>query len=339
MQRRISKRADIACKTVPGFLRLMEDLRKGMLITGLTQSTFINYSRKLADLSLHFKKLPEDLTEEELRDYLAYLIERAKSTSLSEFKQTVYGIRYYFKIYGRTTHVSLPKLKFELRLPVVLSKQECKDMFEGTKNFKHRLVLQFLYSAGLRLSELVNLKWNQIDYDRMTVLIKQAKGKKDRLVPLSTHILDGLTAYLINGHKGQYVFNGGGENQRMSYSSVRFMMRCAIKRAGIKKDGVCLHTLRHSFATHLLEEGLDIFSIKELLGHSRIQSTMIYLHVVDQVKYPKFSPLDTLLGKKGETEVELMRLKYKSLFIERNSEESMIPDQLQLFDKECEVVK
>ena len=331
MNRNLSKKVALAELAVPKFKNLMEDLRKGMMVTGLTYKTFISYSRKLADITLYFKKLPEDLTEEELRDYLSYLIHHAKSLSESEFKTTVYGLRYYFKIRGKETNLKVPKLKFVKKLPAVLSKEECKVMFDLTVNFKHRLILQFIYAGGLRLSELINIKWVHIDPDRMSILIKRSKGKKDRYVPLSPNLLGELTKYMENGHRGHYIFNGGDRNQRICDSTIGFILKSAARRANIKKEGVCLHTLRHSYATHLLEAGLDIFSIKELLGHTNIQSTLIYLHVADQNRIAKFSPLDKLLGQKKETEISQLREKFIELSLKRNKEEGKLSEQLELF--------
>ncbi|WP_317896970.1 tyrosine-type recombinase/integrase [Aurantibacillus circumpalustris] len=332
MERNLSKKVALAEIAVPKFKNLMEDLRKGMMVTGLTYKTFISYSRKLADLTLYFNKLPEDLSEAELRDYLSHLIQHAKSLSESEFKTTVYSLRYYFKIRGKETNIKVPKLKFVKKLPAVLSKEECKTMFDLTTNFKHRLILQFIYAGGLRLSELINIKWIHVDADRMSILIKRSKGKKDRYVPLSPNLLSELTKYMINGHRGHYIFNGGAYNQRICDSSISFILKSALRRANIKKEGVCLHTLRHSYATHLLEAGLDIFSIKELLGHTNIQSTLVYLHVTDQNRINKFSPLDKLLGQKEDEEIVLIKKKYNELSLKRNKEESQLCEQLGLFD-------
>jgi integrase/recombinase XerD len=333
MERNLSKKVALAETTVPKFNNLMEDLRKGMMVTGLTYKTFISYSRKLADLTLYFKKLPEDLTEEELRDYLSYLIQYAKSLSESEFKTTVYALRYYFKIRGKETNLKVPKLKFVKRLPAVLSKEECKALFDLTINFKHRLILQFIYAGGLRLSELIHLKWVHIDPHRMYILIKRSKGKKDRYVPLSPNLLAELTSYMKNGRRGPYIFSGGAHNQLMCDSAISFILKNAVRRANIKKEGVCLHTLRHSYATHLLEAGLDIFSIKELLGHTNIQSTLVYLHVADQNRIKKFSPLDNLLGQKEELEITKLKEKFNELSLKQNKEEGKLCEQLELFDE------
>ena len=334
MPRQISIRVNEASEKIPGFSLILEELKKSMLVNGLSHNTLVNYSRKLADLSLHFNKLPEYISEEELRDYLSVLILRAKSVSQSEFKHMIYGIRYYFKMTGLTMNVKLPPIKNDKRLPVVLSKQECKVLFSVTKNFKHRIILKFIYSGGLRVGELINIKWSHLDADRMTVLIKRSKGNKDRYVPLSENLLGDLVAYMAIGNKSQYVFSGGCIDKKMSASGIRFLMRKAVKRTGISKEGVCLHTLRHSFATHLLEDGLDIISIKELLGHSRLETTLVYLHVVDQPKHKKISPLDTLLGTREESVNIKLKEKFHELSIKRNLYLRSSDGQLNLFQGE-----
>jgi site-specific recombinase XerD len=331
MRKPISTRVNEASNTIPGFKSIYEDLKKSFLLNGLSQNTLANYCRKIADISLHFNKLPEFISAQDTQDYLSNLIQSAKGTSQSEFKHTVYGMRYYFKMIGKELQVKLPQIKKEKRLPVVLSKQECKLLFELTKNHKHRMILMFIYSAGLRVSELINIKWSELDVDRMTILIKRSKGNKDRYVPFSEQLLDNLTPYTNGDCRSEYIFSGGGANQKMSKSGIRFLMSQAVKRIKINKEGICLHTLRHSFATHLLEDGLDIFSIKELLGHSRIETTLVYLHVVDQVNIKKTSPLDTLLGKNENYDPEKFKQKLKQISIKRRLIESDFCDQLNLF--------
>jgi len=332
MNRQISKRVDIACEKISGFKERIEQFKNGLLINGRTHNTFTNYSRKLAELSLYFKKLPEHITEPELVDYLALIIKQSKSVSQSEFKHIVYSMRSYFKLTGLPMNVKLPQIKSDKKLPVVLSKQECRLLFSQSKNFKHRLILKFIYACGLRVNELLKLKWQHIDTDRMTVLIKRSKGNKDRYVPLSEHLLVELISYMTGIINSDYVFKGGGNNQSMSASGIRFLMRGAVKRAGIIKEGVCLHTLRHSFATHLLEDGLDIISIKELLGHERIETTLVYLHVCEQQKRSKSSPLDTLMDKTEGIDLVTVKEKFNELFTNRNLTIRLNYNQMNLFE-------
>lgn len=334
-QKPISKRV-LAGIQVAGFTNVMENLQKWADINGLSKKTIDCYGRKLADMALHFRKLPEKINEEELRDYLAVLIKRAKGNSISEFKHTVYSMRLYFKMMGLPINVSLPKIKKNKKLPVVLSKQEFKLILDLTKNFKHRLMLMLIYSGGLRMGELLNLKWCDIDVNRMMLHIKQAKGNQDRYVPLSGLLLDDLVRHAQRGYFGEYLFHGGGKNAKMSPKGICFALQEAVKRSGLIKEGICAHTLRHSYATHLLEDGLDIVSIKELLGHSRIESTLVYLHVSNIDKRNKRSPLDTLLEEISEEEKNLHKTVFTELLKNRRVIAKSIEGQLNLFGEDKE---
>lgn len=332
MQQTTLKKSAIAKLKIPDFKTRINELKENMKVNGLSDNTFENYGRKLAEISLYFNKLPDEITENELRIYLSQLIDGAKSASLSEFKHTVYGMRYYFKMIGKESQVKLPKIKHESRLPTVLSKEECKLLFSLTNNHKHRIILLFIYAAGLRVSELVNLKWSCIDTDRMSVLIKRSKGNKDRYVPLADNLLADLVKYISGNRKSDYIFTAPLTNKKMSASGIRFLMRQAVKRAGIVKEGVCLHTLRHSFATHLLEDGLDLVSIKELLGHSRIDTTLVYLHVCNRTTLKKTSPLDSLYSRPDNDELSNNKEKFKSLVMDRQKEREKPLLQLNLFE-------
>jgi integrase/recombinase XerD len=305
------KTTEIASQQIPGFKKLLNELKESMNVNGISKLTYRDYSRRLAVTSLFFNKLPECLNDEELRSYLSGLTENKKSTSLSIFKHTVYSLRYYYKLKGMQSQIKLPQIKHEHKLPTVLSKEECKLIFDLTKNHKHKTILMLIYSAGLRVSELTNLKWSEIDTDRMMLNIKQSKCKKDRYFPLSEIILQELIMYMPLNHKSEYVFTSAQSKKKMSTKGIQFLMKQAVKRSNITKERVCLHTLRHSFATHLLEDGHDIFSIKELLGHSRIETTLVYLHVGHQSTLKKSSPLDSLYEKPNPPKLALSKEKFK----------------------------
>ncbi len=332
MREKIETRLDVACKQIPGFLNATQMLEQYILINGLSNSTFYSYSRKLVDLALYFNKLPEHISEDELREYLAVLIQQAKSNSKTEFKHTVYSMRFYFKMLGMPMTVRLPIIKEDKTLPVVLSKQECKALIELTKNFKHRLILMFIYGSGLRVSELTNLKWSDINVNRMMIHIKQSKCRRDRYIPLAKNIVEYFVQYMLGYNRSEYVFFGPNAIGKMSHSGIQFMLKQAIKRAGINKTGVCLHTLRHSYATHLLEDGLDIISIKELLGHERIETTLVYLHVANYTRHQKMSPLDTLYGDVSDDDINKHKQKYTELSILKNNRMQTNENQLNLFD-------
>ena len=305
------KTTEIASKEIAVFNKLLVDLKESMNVNSISHLTFREYSRSLAAISLFFKKLPDQINDQEMQSYLSYLIESKKNTSLSKFKHTVYGLRYYYKMKGMSSQVKLPQIKHEHKLPAVLSKEECKLLFNLTKNHKHKTILMLLYSAGLRVSELTNLKWSNLDTDRMMLIIKQSKGRKDRYVPLAEVILKELIMYMPLNQNSEYVFTSAQSKQKMSTKGIQFLMKQAVKRTKIAKEGICLHTLRHSYAMHLLEDGHDIFSIKELLGHSRIETTLVYLHVCHQTSIKKTSPLDSLYEKPNPPELALSKEKIK----------------------------
>ena len=255
-----------------------------------------NYIRRIALISLHFKRLPEQISDEEINEYLTGLALDKNSPSRSSFKHMVYGLRYYFRHIGQTKRaVNLPSLKKDTRLPVILNRSELRELFNAPSLLKHRIVLTLIYSAGLRSQELINLKLSDIDFERKTIHIRQSKYKKDRIVPLSNNIAVGLKKYLSVEHPYVYLFNGKEPDGRYSVKGLSWVMREALKKTTITKD-VSLHSLRHSYATHLLEEGVNIITLKELLGHAEISTTMIYLHVAQCAVIKAHSPFDTLYG-------------------------------------------
>ena len=268
-----------------------------MAIRGQSKSTLSNYARRIAIISLHFNKLPQDITDDELNEYLTSLAINPKSPSRSGFKHTVCGLRYYFRHIGLNKRaINLPSIKEEFRLPVILNRSELKELFVAPALLKHRIILTLIYSAGLRSQEAINLKISDIDFERKTIHIRQSKYKKDRMVPLSEYMAKGLKKYLSVENPYVWLFNGKELDGRFSVKGLSWVMRETLKKTTITKD-VNLHSLRHSYATHLLEDGLNIVTVKELLGHADISTTMIYLHVAQCSVIKAHSPLDTLYQK------------------------------------------
>lgn len=287
-----------AILNVDGFEKVYKTMQQQTLLRGQSKSTLENYMRRIAQISLHFGCLPEDIAEEEINEYLATLASNTKSPSRSNFKHAVYGLRYYYRHIGLGSRaIALPSIKDDFKLPVILNRSELRALFHSPTLLKHRIVLTLIYSAGLRSQEAINLKISDIDFERQTVHIRQSKYKKDRIVPLSKLMAKGLRTYFSAEHPVQWVFNGKEPDGRYSVKGLSWVMREALKKTGIKKD-VSLHSLRHSYATHLLEEGVSILAIKELLGHANITTTMIYLHVANPPATTVHSPLDTLYPEK-----------------------------------------
>ena len=288
-----------ATQTVAGFSKVYKALQQQVVLRGQSKSTLENYIRRIALISLHFGRLPEDISEEEINEYLAALASNPKTPSRSTFKHAIYGLRYYFRLIGQNNRaIILPSLKEEIKLPVILNRSELRELFKAPALLKHRILLSLIYSAGLRSQEVVNLKISDIDFERQSIHIRQSKYKKDRIVPLSKYMATGLRKYFSVEHPHTWVFNGKEADGRYSVKGLSWVMRIALKKTGITKD-VSLHSLRHSYATHLLEDGVNILIIKDLLGHANIDTTMIYLHVATPPSVLPHSPLDTLYAMKA----------------------------------------
>ena len=287
-----------AIQTVNGFQKVFNTLQQQTILRGQSQSTLDNYIRQIALVSLEFNKLPEDLSEEEINEYLTALALSPRSPSRSSFKHAVYGLRYYYRHIGQTKRaIDLPSLKKEAKLPVILNRSELRQLFRTPKLLKHRIALSLIYSAGLRSQEASNMKISDIDFERKTIHIRQSKYKKDRIVPLSDYMAKGLKKYLAVEKPHIWLFNGKEPDGHYSVKGLSWIMCETLKKTDIKKD-VSLHSLRHSYATHLLEDGLNILIIKKLLGHAKIETTMIYLHVAQCPITSAHSPLDTLYPQK-----------------------------------------
>ena len=287
----IVERAIIA---VPGFEQVLKKLDQQVALRGQSQSTLNNYIRRIAKISLHFGRLPEEIDEDEINEYLVALARDPKSPSRSSFKHMVYGLRYYYRLLGMNKKaIALPALKADTKLPIILNRAELKELFEVPKLLKHRIVLTLIYSAGLRGQEVINLKISDIDFERKTIHIRQSKYKKDRIVPLAKAMAIGLRKYLSAENPHIWLFNGKEADGRYSIKGLSWVFRENMKKTSISKE-VSLHSLRHSYATHLLEDGLNIVTLKELLGHSNIVTTMIYLHVAQCELIKAHSPLDSL---------------------------------------------
>lgn len=280
--------------TVPGFDKVLKKLEQQVTLRGQSKSTLNNYIRRIALISLHFGQLPDQIEDDEINEYLAALARDPKSPSRSSFKHMVYGLRYYYRLLGMNKQaIALPSLKQDTRLPVILNRSELKELFNTPTLLKQRIVLTLTYSAGLRGQEVINLKIADVDFERKTIHIRQSKYKKDRIVPLANYMALGLKKYLKTENPYIWLFNGKTPGSQYSIRGLSWVFRENLKKTSISKQ-VNLHSLRHSYATHLLEEGLNIVTVKELLGHAEITTTMIYLHVAQCALINPHSPLDTL---------------------------------------------
>lgn len=271
-----------------------EVFQEELKLKAYSKNTQKLYSLEFAQFLSAIKNHPvEEFTPDRIRGYMLYLIQN-QQISETHLNSRINAIKFYYEkvLKNDRFFVDIPRPKKKLLLPKVFSIEEVKSIIEKTENLKHRLLLKFGYGMGLRVSEIVKIKKNQIDFNRMQVLIEQGKGKKDRYVNLPYTLLADLTEYFKIYKTSVYLFEGSfGENY--SIRSAQAVFYQAKKRAGVEKD-VGIHGLRHSYATHLLEYGTDIRFIQELLGHQSIKTTMSYTHVSLRNKMTIKSPLDHL---------------------------------------------
>lgn len=243
-----------------------------------SNSTIKTYVMAFEKFMNHYKENDlSQLNENHIRDYLSTLVK--KGFSNSAINQAVNAIKFYYEIV-----LDMPNRFYEIerpikehKLPKVLSKEEVLSIIDHTNNIKHRCIVSLLYSAGLRRSELINLKIPDIDSKRMLISVEDAKGNKDRYSLLSNTVLQDLRRYYLQYKPQKYLFEGP-HNEKYSSTSIARIIKNAAEKAGIKKN-VTPHMFRHSFATHLLENGTDLRNIQVLLGHNSLKTTEIYTHV------------------------------------------------------------
>jgi integrase/recombinase XerD len=277
---------------IKGFEQLYKELERSINISGKSTSTLTNYARHLAHLALHYNQLPTELDQEQILDYL-HLVKRDGSPSATFFKFTVYGMRYACKMRGLPyQQFSLPSIKGSNKLPVVLSGEEVKALIKACDLLKHKLLLSLCYGCGLRCAEVRQLKVAHVDTKRGMIHVSQGKGKKDRMLPMGALLQRGIQKYMEAEKPRTYLFEGYN-GDALSQRGTQWIIAQAVKRAGLIKE-ISLHTLRHTYATHLLEQGVNILTIKALLGHAHIETTMVYLHLARPSADLAFSPMDTL---------------------------------------------
>lgn len=269
----------------------LDDLKQELIIRKYSQNTMNSYLSYNFDLLKHSRLKPRDISQDDISSFLVERISQS-SFSASTVQLIISALRFYYGDVQKRDFIYdfiLPKK--DKKLPVVLSKNEVFSIFAQVKNLKHKTVLMLIYSAGLRINEAVTLKISDIDFDRKMILIQKGKGRKDRTTLLSERFLEVLEKYLEEYNPEDWLFEGQKRGEHLASRSVQNIFSRALEKSGVKKDAT-VHTLRHSFATHLLEQGIDIRYIQELLGHSNPNTTMIYTHVSrGKLKNIK-SPLD-----------------------------------------------
>jgi len=277
--------------------RMLEELR----LRNYSPNTIEVYLRCVANFAHHFRVSPDRLGPEHIREYQLFLVER-KKVSWPVFNQTVCALRFF---YHHTLHRDwmiehIPYPRHEQKLPVVLSPAEVAAVFAAVRNLKHRTILMTIYAAGLRVSELANLRVADIDSAREVIYVRQGKGHKDRQVMLSPKLLELLRIYWKSYRPTLWLFAGRIPARPITRQTVFTICKQAGEAAQLAKP-ISPHTLRHCFATHLLEDAIDLRRIQILLGHRNLKTTAKYLHVSNLAVRTTASPLDRLPTAAGLT--------------------------------------
>jgi len=236
-----------------------------------------------------FLKTSNNLSNAEVKEYILKSINKKESTSYIRQKYT--ALKILFEVLNKSVEFDLPIYKKESKIPEILNKKEISEIINNITNLKHKLIVQLIYSAGLRVSELISLKPKDIDIERKIIYIRQGKGAKDRISLFPESIKGDFLKYLLQFNPQYYLFESNRSKKYSTKSIEKILEKASIKVIGRK---IRPHILRHSFATHLLEQGIDIRKIQRLLGHKNLRTTQIYTHVANSDIENIKSPLDTL---------------------------------------------
>jgi integrase/recombinase XerD len=275
---------------------LRQKMIRAMELKNLSNHSQRAYLAAVTGVAKHYGRSPDKITNKMIEDYLLYL-KNEKGNSPNSCGSVLTGLRFFYtNVMRKEISIGYSLRRIPRRLPTVLTKDQVWKIIYAPKNLKHRLILMTTYAAGLRAGEVIALKPKHIESERMLIKVEGGKGRKDRYTMLSVKLLAELRRYYRKYRPQTYLFPSyykKGKDKSLSYESVRSIYEKARKSAGVKK-GVGLHTLRHSFATHLLEAGYDIRKIQVLMGHTKLSTTMIYLHVSRETLSKVPSPLDLI---------------------------------------------
>jgi integrase/recombinase XerD len=284
----------------------MSDLRERMIadleLRNYSPETIRAYIRCVADFAKHFHQSPDQLGPDQVRDYQIFLV-RQKKASWASFNQAVCALRFFYNVTlcrkEMIEHIPYPRS--EKRLPSTLSKEEVSAVLQATANIKHRAILTSIYAAGLRVSEAAKLRPEDIDSKQQIIIVRQGKGRRDRLVMLSPHLLDILRQYWKAYRPTSWLFPGPTSSCPITTTSIYKICQRSAQSANLSKH-ISPHTLRHSFASHLLEAGTDLRTIQLLMGHRNLKTTALYLHISPQALRSTVSPLDLLFKRPQDLE-------------------------------------
>jgi site-specific recombinase XerD len=278
----------------------MTDLRRRMIrdmeLRGLAPGTQRTYVEAIRNLAAHYRRSPEALSEEEVRAFFVYLA-KERRLAASTLRVYLFAIKFLFqKTLGRTWPVlGLIRVPRPKRLPEVLSREEVRLLLARVRRPAAQMSLVMMYACGLRVSEATHLRAGDIDSGRMVVHVRGGKGQKDRQVPLPRPVLDRLRAYWVRHRPRAWLFPAHNPLLPLSSNAARRSLQAALKGSGIHKAVSC-HTLRHSYATHLLEAGADLRVIQGLLGHRSLKTTFVYLHLTQSTLKAVHGTVDALMA-------------------------------------------
>lgn len=266
-------------------------LRSELIRRQYSPKTIKAYLHYNTDFLKFIKKSPRNVQNRDIKEYLEYCIER-KSISRSTTNLIINALKFYFStVYKRRLFVDIKRPKNSPRLPEVLSKSEIRLIINSITNLKHKLAVSLMYGSGLRVSEVVRLRVSDLDLDKLVLKVSRGKGAKDRLSVIPLNLLGLIKVVIRNKSPQSYVLASRSRHRHLTERSIQKVFARALKNAGVRKNASC-HSLRHSFATHLLESGTDIRYIQKLLGHKRLETTQVYAQVSPKILNEIKSPFD-----------------------------------------------
>ncbi len=275
---------------------LRKRMQGDLVVRDMSVRTREAYLGAVAGLAKYYGRRPDRITEPEVQNYLLHLIEERK-LAWSSCNIVAQGLKFFYRVTLKRSEAqfAIPRARQPQKLPQILSREEIVALIENTANLKHRAILMTAYGAGLRLNEICHLRLTDIDSERMTIRVEQGKGAKDRYTLLSPRLLAELRRYWMCYRPQRWLFTRRGGLEPISDGTVHRIYHAAKARAAIAKAGG-IHALRHAFATHLLEAGVDIHTIQRLMGHNHISSTLRYFHLARKHLAGTPSPLELLEG-------------------------------------------
>ena len=267
--------------------RMTDDLR----IRNYSQSTITAYVNHGAAFALHFKQSPDRLSLEHVRQYQVHLLDTGRGHHV--IRSCASALRFFYRVTLKKNWI-VERIAVPSRpstIPVIVSRDEVLRLIENTSDVRDRAIIMAIYAGGMRSAEVAHLEMTAIDTKRMVITVRQGKGRKDRVVPLSPTLLDTLRAYWCVCRPEKYVFTGMDMNRPILTRTIRRVVERAVERAGLSPR-ITPHSLRHSYATHLLDRGTNLKVIQVLLGHAHLRTTERYVHVADSTLHATPSPLD-----------------------------------------------